>query len=196
MNPFDDAYTLQEIDFYDLEEMTQGHGIVLNDRVMVTKRNPKHHRFVEYLNYSPRDGSLGVPTLMKNQLGKWRVWMSLTWLETQSHFVPVQRATGRVLVGGLGLGYYALRAAAKDDVDEVVVYETDRETTEMFRRLHQDRAELEKIEIVEADFTAIEGEQADFVYNDIYPSHCMDEMLSDARKMIRRNDFGGYHWLT
>ena len=212
LNPFDDAYTEQEIDFYGLIDVKDGKGVQSEDgKVLLLNRRPKHPLFAEYFSYSQRDGSVAVPTLLKKlpeeqvrgtdpRLGAstddFAPWMSLTWFEMQSHYLPIRKANGRVLAGGLGLGYFALRAAEKESVDSVVVYDNDMHTHNLFAALHSKRDYFDKIELRHGDFLELEGEEFDFCYNDIYPYHACDEMLDDAVALTEKNDFGEYWWWT
>lgn len=54
-------------------------------------------------------------------------WMSITPMELESHITHVLEATGDVLVGGLGMGYYITQIVSKPDVKSVVVIEKDME---------------------------------------------------------------------
>ncbi len=55
------------------------------------------------------------------------VWMSITTSEILTQRSGVQKAKGKVLVGGLGLGWFLRKVCEKDTVDEVVVVEKSQE---------------------------------------------------------------------
>jgi len=99
-----------------------------------------------------------------------------------------------VVNGGLGLGYYALRAAAKPEVDHVIVYELEPDVIAWFQRAYAGRPELDKIEIVQGDATAVKGCEADLVFMDIYADMCPDAVLTHMRKFMRNNKPGRYHF--
>ncbi|MBO4366088.1 MAG: hypothetical protein J5843_00380 [Clostridia bacterium] len=62
-----------------------------------------------------------------------REWMTLLPNEIRTTLPAVERAKGRVLTYGLGLGYYAFRASAKEDVSSVTVVEKSPELLDLFR---------------------------------------------------------------
>lgn len=107
------------------------------------------------------------------------LWMSDSLLELESHAWHVDRARGLVVVAGLGMGMYALAAAARPEVRRVVVAEIDPNLAGMLaaagRRLP------DKVELVVADATtdagiasiagALRGGRPDYLYADIWPTY-------------------------
>lgn len=63
---------------------------------------------------------------------RWDVWMSLTPMEMWSQRSGVQAATGRVILGGLGMGWLLRQIAKKPTVKEIVVVEKDRDLLDWF----------------------------------------------------------------
>jgi hypothetical protein len=121
--------------------------------------------------------------------------MSLTPMEIQSGALPIHRAQGKVVVGGLGLGYVAVRMAAKPEVQQVVVYEISPENIQWFKTAFKGRPELEKIEIRQGDMRQLFKKQsADFVYVDIYADMLPDATLHDARLFMGSNKIKRYHY--
>ncbi len=81
-----------------------------------------------------------------------REWMTLLPNEIQTTIPAVERARGRVLTYGLGLGYYAFRVSAKEDVSSVTVVEKSKELLDLFRKvLLPQFPHKEKIRLVCAD---------------------------------------------
>lgn len=123
----------------------------------------------DYLNKNWYEINLPMPRL---RIGK-KTWMSITPMEVQSLYLPIYEASYDVYTGGLGLGYFALRAAAKEEVDRVVVYETDQQIINWFKTQFQARPELTKIEIRNEDILEAlrqaEIDTSEYVFNDIYP---------------------------
>lgn len=79
-------------------------------------------------------------------------WMTLTPVDIDTCTEAIERAHGRVVTFGLGLGYFAFMAAEKDSVTEVTVVEKSAEVIEAFRTaLLPHFPHKEKIRIVEAD---------------------------------------------
>jgi hypothetical protein len=62
------------------------------------------------------------------------IWMTDLPIEQAQCDMQIERMTGRVLVGGLGLGYAAQRLALKQTVKEVVVVEKSRDCIELVAR--------------------------------------------------------------
>lgn len=67
-----------------------------------------------------------IPVLVEGVPGgKSETWMSLTPMEVLTQRRGVQRATGTVLIGGLGLGWLVRRVCAKPSVKRVIVVERE-----------------------------------------------------------------------
>ena len=109
-------------------------------------------------------------------------WMATSLLERQSHAWHVAEARGLVVVAGLGLGMYALQAAAKPEVDLVIVGEISPEVIDLFSGCVETAPEnLEKIRIVKADVRSpsfadrvqdlIGDRRPDYLYADIWPDY-------------------------
>ena len=77
-----------------------------------------------------------------------KLWMSLTPMEIESHFMPISLATGHVGVGGLGLGYYTQRILQKEAVESVTVYELDQNVIDFY---YENFGEDEKLTIIKQD---------------------------------------------
>lgn len=185
VNPFTDHYWEAEIKHYGLRKSKFHVEHVCVDWVTINGRCD------DYLNVNMRFSDVPLPRLAIND----HVWMSLTPMEVQSTALAIHRATGRIACGGLGLGYFVLRAAAKPDVTEIVVFEKEPLIVEWFNRMFKGRAELAKIKIVEGDiFTTFKGYAVDFCFMDIYQEMLPDAVIADCRAFRRRNQIGRYHF--
>lgn len=60
------------------------------------------------------------------------VWMTITPAEMISQRSGIHRAKGKVLIGGLGLGWFLEEVCKKDDVEEVVVVEQSEELLDWY----------------------------------------------------------------
>jgi len=82
------------------------------------------------------DGKTGdrLPDLLseKERVRRGAVWMSLTPNEMLSQRSGIRKASGKVLVGGLGLGWFLNKVCAKPEVEEVVVIEKSRELLDWY----------------------------------------------------------------
>ena len=95
-----------------------------------------------------------------------RVWMSVVHSEIASMAAGIAAAHGRVVTFGLGLGYYAFMAAAKDDVSRVTVIEKNPDVIALFETYILPQFPFaDKIEIIEADAFRFLEETEDGAYD-------------------------------
>lgn len=188
VNPFSDAYWQTELKAYGLRKSRFHVEHVSVDWFKI------HGRCDDYLNVNMRFDDTPLPRLCIDG----QLWMSLTPMEIQSAALAIHRSKGHVLCGGLGLGYFALRAAAKPEVTMVTVFENEPLVVEWFLRMFKGRPELAKIKMVEGDMhKTCKGYEADFAYVDIYPDLLCDGTFKDVRyyrkhNKIKRYMFWGY----
>jgi hypothetical protein len=169
-SPFSTEYLEEEIAFYN-PQLYEKDGVKL-----ILKPIKGACRIDEYLNVMLWTEGPDIPVLMFNDT----LWMSLTWMEVQSFWVARQEFEGVVLMGGLGMGYAALRLAAKPEVEKVVVYEIDSRVIEFFEETQKGRPEMDKIEIRVGDVHEAEGKY-DYAFIDIYATLLPDELREDAQ---------------
>ena len=98
---------------------------------------------------------------------------------------PISKAHGRVLVLGLGLGYYPFMISKFDHVNEIVIVERQKEVIELFNKyLLPQFSHKEKIRVIQADalgyvkelrseegFAADDSGRFDFCFADIWENH-------------------------
>ena len=101
-----------------------------------------------------------------------RLWMSVTPNEINTAKPSLQRAHGRVLTSGLGLGYYAFMASRKQEVESVTVVEREKDVISLFERFLLPQFPCkEKIKLVRADcfdYLDCPDEPFDFVFGDLW----------------------------
>lgn len=100
-----------------------------------------------------------------------KIWMSITPHEMNTMAEPIRRAKGRVLVLGLGLGYYPFMVSNKDEVTEVTVVENDPEVISLFKKhLLPYFPNGKKIKILKGDGLNITRRQKinDFIFADLW----------------------------
>lgn len=107
------------------------------------------------------------PALLENG----RIWMSATPNEIITMEEPLSRARGEVVVLGLGIGYFAVMAAQKEEVEKVTVIEINRRIIDVVESVILPQTDYKsKIEIICGD--ALEymkmGGCADFLFADIW----------------------------
>lgn len=114
-------------------------------------------------------GKVDFPTIYEDVIP----WMSVCPSEINSMKKDMERATGRVLVLGLGLGYYPYIISQRDDVEEITIVEFQPEIIKMFEEKLLPQFNMkEKIKVVEADafkfMMEVEPGQYDFIFADIW----------------------------
>lgn len=78
--------------------------------------------------------------------------MSVVLSEIESMKEPLERAAGKVITYGLGLGYYTFMASEKEDVESVTVVELNPHMISLFKKkLLPHFPHKEKVHIIEGD---------------------------------------------
>jgi hypothetical protein len=92
------------------------------------------------------------------------------------------------------MGYYAMRAAAREEVTRVDVYEIDDRVIELFCMHCYGR---DKINIIHGDAAnTLKGKEYDFLYVDCFRDPINSEQLNFTKKILKQNKIGGWHhWL-
>jgi hypothetical protein len=78
------------------------------------------------------DGDVVIPTLFHLTEERPGPWMSLTPQEMITQRPGFQRASGTVLVGGLGLGWFLCKVHDRDEVERVILVERCRELLDWY----------------------------------------------------------------
>lgn len=122
--------------------------------------------------------------------------MSTALLELESHAWHLHRATGTVVVAGLGLGMFVCAAAAKPDVDRVIVAELDRDVIELMMAASDIEAWpfRDKVTVIHADALAPSfadrvaeltgGAAPDYLYADIWPCYPDERAPGETCRMV------------
>lgn len=188
MDIFNDEYVKKEIDFMDLPSSGYEH---LGTKL---KWMEAGLRLDDYLNVNMRVDTLRIPVIGDASAP---LWMSLTPMEVQSAHVAIERAKHheRIALGGLGLGYAALKMAALPNVQEVDVFEINPATVDMFKQLHSHREEFKKINFIIGDVReTLQGLDYSYVWMDIYATLASDEMRDDIAYFIDSNSIDEYRY--
>lgn len=114
-----------------------------------------------------------------------REWMTLMPNETVTTLPAVYRSHGRVLTFGLGLGYFAYRAALRPEVASVTVVELSEDAATLFRtHILPQFPHPEKVTVIVSDaFDFLENMkdgEYDFVFADIWHD------VGDGRELYHR----------
>jgi hypothetical protein len=96
------------------------------------------------------DGPVWMPVITETRFGDTEVVMSLSPMEVRTLRGSHKKCRGKVLVGGLGLGYSAAVVAARKNVTKVVVVERSKYLCDTIGK-HLHETSKGKIEIVHSD---------------------------------------------
>lgn len=116
------------------------------------------------------DREFRFPAILENGVE----WMTVTPNEIETMREPIEKSRGSVLTLGLGLGYFAFRAAQKEEVERVTVVERDHDVIALFQsHILPQFPNAHKIGIVEADaFAFMENAKAvakyDYIFADLW----------------------------
>ena len=102
-----------------------------------------------------------------------RLWMSVTPNEINTMKEPIEKATGKVLTLGLGLGYYPFMVSNKEDVDSITIVELDKNVIDLFKKFILPQfPHKEKVNIIHANaykyMKKIKDGDYDYIFVDIY----------------------------
>lgn len=114
------------------------------------------------------------------------VIMSDTPDEIRDHISAIDRAQGRVLIGGLGLGVIARAVLLKPDVEHVTIIERSPDVIKLVSPWLA-RQFLDRVELIEADileWQAPVGSRWDVAWFDIWDAICSDNL--DQMKALHR----------
>jgi len=182
-NPFMDDYVRKEIEFYGISKYDKD-GIKICTVEIIGRCD-------DFLNVNMRMGGLFCPKFFIDD----RLWMSLTPLEIQSHYLPIKKAKGKIAVGGLGMGYYLLKVMEKDNVSIIDVYEQEQRVVDFFKENFSDRKGFEKVEFIVGDIRkTLNKEQYNFAYIDIYHSILPSAVITDKELFCSTNQISEYHF--
>ncbi|MBQ7373989.1 MAG: hypothetical protein IJW64_05460 [Clostridia bacterium] len=114
-----------------------------------------------------------------------RIWMTVTPNEINTMKEPIQKASGKVLTLGLGLGYFAFSCGMKDNVKSVTVVEKNQDVIDLFNNFILPQFPCkDKIEIIKADafdfMSSPPKTDFDFVFCDLWHD------VSDGAPMLKK----------
>ncbi len=113
--------------------------------------------------------------------------MTDTKMERMTNYEFLNRANGRVLIAGLGLGMIVHAALGKPDVSHITVLEKYQDVVDLVAP-SVERVAKRRLSIVTADaltWAAPKGQKWDTIYFDIWPNVCQDN-LEEAAKLSRK----------
>ena len=132
-----------------------------------------------------------------------RLWMSVTPNEIETMKEAVERAHGKVLAFGLGLGYFPYMVSEKSDVESVTIVEMNEEIIELFKKhILPQFGNIDKVNVIQADAfdyarNYLPEGNYDFVYTDLW--HDVSDgadMYLEMKKFEKQNpDVEFMYWI-
>lgn len=114
------------------------------------------------------DTEFRYPAVLEND----NEWMTLIPSEIETLREGIEKAHGKVITFGLGLGYYPYMVSLKENVSKVVIVERDESVIQLFKEYILPQFEnKEKIEVINLDaFEYVKNTESDFdfAYVDIW----------------------------
>ncbi len=109
------------------------------------------------------DTEFSFPTVFENGVE----WMAIKPNEIETMKDPIEKASGRVVAFGLGLGYFAYMASIKDNVSSVTIIERSEDVISLFKsEILPHFSHPEKIKIIQSDaFEYAKSRMSDEAYN-------------------------------
>ncbi|MGG6263215.1 hypothetical protein ACQ4M3_08035 [Leptolyngbya sp. AN03gr2] len=150
-----------------------------------------------YYGFVNFDRPVGIPLLFNPNTGT--PWMSLTPSEICTCRRGIELASGRVLIGGLGLGWMVREIARKPEVTEIVVVEKDPGVATMIGELTV-RDCLKPIQIINDDlwiYLTSTKEEFDYYSFDIWLKQSdsrHDSRCKKARKKLKGQEKTVWAW--
>ena len=129
-------------------------------------------------------------------------WMSVCPSEINSMRRHIAKAHGRVLVLGLGLGYYPYMVSLKPEAESIAIVELQPEIIRLFQKYILPQFEnRDKIRIIEADAFSyvggLSGDEYDFCFADIWQNEIDGawayRKLRDSEEQLERIEFA--YWI-
>jgi len=131
-----------------------------------------------------------------------KIWMSINPNEINTMKKAIDEANGKVLVLGLGLGYFAYMVSLKENVNKVVIIENNALVIDIFKKnIFNQFKNKEKIELIQDDaFAYLEkNKNSDFnyVYVDLWhnPNDGLESYLKVKKYEKELNNIHFEYWL-
>jgi hypothetical protein len=186
VNPFSWEYFYQELQF--LQNIVPGDS----GNVSIRKKTYETTTVEGYMNNMYSIDPIRIENIPILYIDG-QIWMSITPMEVQSHFMPIYLATGIVGVAGLGLGYAVQRMIEKEDVERVNVYEINEDVIQLYLNSF---GHSPKLQIVRQDVRQMRDMYYDFFYADIYKDQQDCDATTDYRLLMDNNMISEYFYWT
>lgn len=145
-------------------------------------------KIVGYLYETNEELDIEVLELTKGN----EVLMRIDPKEIQGSFESIKMSKGRVGVVGLGLGYVVQEMAKRNEVKEIIVYETSEEIASLYK---QNFGYNPKIKILIEDAYNAKSDTFDFFFVDTYGYELSDDVVEDYIKFNELHEIDEYSFL-
>lgn len=179
-NPFERSFVKRECEFYNLQKYSKD-GIKIEMREILGRCD-------DIFNVNFIIEPLNCPVFTIDG----QLWMSLTPMEIQSQYIPIQISEGNVGIAGLGMGYSLLRIMEKGEVTNITVFEKDQRVLDFFKTNFNKREGYQKVKFICDDVRSMKNRSFDFFYNDIYKSILEDRSFTDMSLLTKNNNINNY----
>ena len=135
------------------------------------------------------DDVFDFPCISQRSIGS--VWMSITPNEIFTMQEPIDRASGKVLTLGLGMGYFTYMCSLKENVESVTVVECEQDVIDMFNEYilpqfkTKDKIRIIKVDAVEFVRDMKDGDY-DYCFADIWKSAFEFEAYFAVEEICKR----------
>lgn len=177
-----EKYTKKELEYRGIvKHVPEGKsGNVVVERFTVTEEAEKGERLRAVFSGSGRAARAGTYTRL---MVAGEVMMSDTWDEQMDHVGFARRASGRVLVGGLGLGMVVCMLLDPENGGRVTHVTVVEKNPDVLKLVGPTYAKDPRVRVVEGDvyaWTPPAGETFDHAWMDVWPTLCEDNLKEMA----------------
>lgn len=150
--------------------------ISIENRVLEARKllHMSHLQYQDkYLKTYLESGYFDVPVNIPVLTEKGNIWMSSTIAEQRSMQANINKAKGKVLTFGLGIGYFPYMCSLKDEVDSITIIELNEDIIEVFKKYILPQFDTDKkIEIINGNLYDYYKEdylkQFDYIFVDVW----------------------------
>lgn len=193
-NPYYKNIKLNDVKFKDIRYVNK----TLQPKRCLTMSHVKYtgHLLECYCDLGYFDKAVSIPILMEGDT----IWMSSTVSEHRSMDEHIDKAEGKVLTFGLGIGYYPYMCLLKDNVESITIIEANQDIIDMFvKYILPQFNKKEKIKIIKGDMYDYYNKkfisEYDYIFVDTWDSN--EDGLVHYKKLmktgIRQKNIG--YWI-
>ena len=140
--------------------------------------------FKSYIDIGYLKKSVNIPMLYEGNC----IWMSPTIGEQRSMDEPLNKANGKVLTFGLGIGYYPYMCLLKNNVESISIVEINKDVIDLFKaHILPQFKDTKKIDIIQGNMYDYYNEEFlskfDYIFVDVWKDN--DDGLEHYKKLMQ-----------